>query len=273
MRSIEEGLEKARRERKGTQVEGNHAFLQEWQGRSIDRSKLSAYLVSLLEPKSLAAEQFKRLRTLILRKMKSRMENTILVTSAVQGEGKTTTALNLAISVAQGMNETVLMIDTDLRKPGVHTHLGIEAERGLVDYLREECDLPELLVKTEVPKLTILPSGTPPENPSELLASNRMSQLLREVKGRYDNRFVILDTSPINVFTDTSILAPQVEGVLLVIKDGETPRDYVHRAIMQLEGTNLLGLILNQFSAPESLKDTYYYYYDYDYDRSDKSRS
>ncbi len=273
MRSIEEGLKKARRERKEMQTGRHHDFLQEWQGRTGDPSKLSAYLVSLLEPKSLAAEQFKRLRTLILRKMKSRMENMILVTSAIQGEGKTTTALNLAISTAQGMNETVLMIDTDLRKPGVHTHLGIEAERGLVDYLREERDLPELLIKTEVPKLTILPSGKPPENPSELLASNRMSQLLREVKDRYDNRFVILDSSPLNVFTDAAILAPQVEGVLLVVKDGGTPRDYVQRAIMQLEGSRILGLILNQFSAPESLKDTYYYYYDYDYDRSDKSGS
>ncbi len=270
MRSIEKGLEKARREREGARRESNPQFLREWKGQSIDRSKLSAYLVSLLEPKSLAAEQFKRLRTLILRKMKSRMENTILVTSAIQGEGKTTTALNLAISIAQGMNETVLMIDTDLRKPGVHNSLGIEVERGLVDYLREEHSLPELLVKTEVPKLTILPSGEPPENPSELLASERMSLLLREVKARYDNRFVILDTSPVNVFTDTAILAPQVEGVLLVVKDGGTPRDYVHRAIAQLDGSNLLGLILNQFSAPESLKDTYYYY---NYDRSGKSRS
>jgi len=273
MRSIEEGLKKARLERREKSNGGRHDFLQEWQGRVVDRSKLSAYLVSLLEPKSLAAEQFKRLRTSILRKMKSRMANTILVTSAVQGEGKTTAALNLAISIAQGMNETVLMIDTDLRKPGVHTHLGIEVERGLVDYLRGACELSELLIKTEVPKLTILPSGTPPENPSELLASNRMSQLLQEVKIRYENRFVILDTSPINVFTDTAILAPQLEGILLVVKDGATPRDFVHRAIQQLEGGNLLGLILNQFSAPESLKDTYYYYYDYDYDRSDKSRS
>jgi len=136
MRSVEKGLEKARRERGGARREANFKFLQEWKGRSLDRSKLSTYLVSLLEPKSLAAEQFKRLRTLILRKMKTRMENTVLVTSAIQGEGKTTTALNLAVSIAQGMNETVLLVDTDLRKPGVHTHLGIEVKRGLVDYLR-----------------------------------------------------------------------------------------------------------------------------------------
>ncbi len=273
MRSIEKGLEKAQREREGHRRNGNRKLLQSWRGQSSDRSKLSAYLVSLLEPKSPAAEQFKRLRTALLRKMKARMGNVLLVTSAIQGEGKTTTALNLAISIAQGMNETVLMIDTDLRKPGVHTHLGIEVERGLVDYLRGECSLPELLVKTEIPKLTILPSGEPPENPSELLASDRMSQLLREVKGRYENRFVVLDTSPVNIFADTAILAPQAEGVLLVVKDGGTPRDFVHRAISQLDGSNLFGLILNQFSAPESLKDTYYYYYDYDYDRSDKSRS
>jgi protein-tyrosine kinase len=272
MRSIEKGLEKAQRERDERSKEGEQ-LLQQWQVGSRDHSKLSAYLVSLLEPKSPAAEQFKRLRTLIMRRMKSDMGNSILVTSAVQGEGKTTTALNLAISIAQGMNETALVIDTDLRKPGVHTHLGIGAKRGLVDYLRGECDLPELLVRTEIPKLSILPSGEPPENPSELLASDRMSRLVREVKSRYDNRFIIFDSSPINIFADTAILAPQTEGVLLVVKDGATPRDYVKRAISQLDGAKLIGLVLNQFSAPESLKDTYYYYYDYDYDRSEAPES
>lgn len=264
MKSIERGLEKAISERDGRRNYEAQNFLKHWKGKTSDRSKLSAYLVSYLEPKSLASEQFKRLRTKILRQMKERMENTILVTSAVKGEGKTTTALNLAISIAQGLNETVLIMDSDLRKPGVHTHLGIEADHGLVDYLRDERNLSDLLVKTEIPKLTLLPSGVPPENPSDLLASDRMSMLLHEMKTRYENRFIVLDSSPVNIFADAAILAPQTDGVLLVVKDGATPRDFVLRAISQLEQSNILGICLNHISAPDTLMENYYYYYDYD---------
>ena len=193
MRSIEKGLEKAIRERESRSSPDLFKLQKEWNDKSLDFSKLSAYLVTILDSKSLAAEQFKRLRTQVMKKMRSRMENTLMVTSATRGEGKTTTALNLAVSVAQGMNETVLMMDTDFRKPGVHTYLGIEAKKGLVDFLRGEAEIPELLVKTEIPKLILLPSGQPPENPSELLSSERMSQLIREIKSRYEDRFIILD--------------------------------------------------------------------------------
>lgn len=264
MRSIEKGLEKAIREREARSNPDVCKLQKEWSGKILDLSKLNAYLVTILDSKSLAAEQFKRLRTQIMKTMRSRMENTLMVTSAIRGEGKTTTALNLAISMAQGLNETVLMIDTDFRKPGVHTYLGIEAEKGIVDFLRGEAELPELLLKTEIPKLTLLPSGKPPENPSELLSSERMSRLIQEVKARYEDRFIILDTSPINVFTDTSILVPLVDGVLMVIKDGVTPREYVLRAISQIDNNKLLGICLNMISAPESLQDSYYYYGDYD---------
>ncbi len=266
MRSIEKGLEKAMRERGGRRDQDTRKYQEQWKKRVPDFSRLSAYLVTILEPKSLAAEQFKRLRALILKKMRSRMENTVLVTSATRGEGKTTTSLNLAISLAQGLNETVLLIDADLRKPGVHRYLGIDAEKGLADYLRGEAELNDLLVKTEIPKLSLFPSGMPPENPSELLGSERMSSLIQEVRSRYEDRFIILDTSPINVFADTAILASMVEGVLLVVKDGVTPREYVHRAISQLESSKLIGICLNMISEPESLQDAYYYY-NYDKER------
>jgi protein-tyrosine kinase len=267
MRSIEKGLEKAIRERGGRRSQETNKYKEQWEKRVSDFSRLSAYLVTILDPKSLAAEQFKRLRTQILKKMRARMENTILVTSAARGEGKTTTALNLAISFAQGLNETVLLIDADLRKPGMHHSLGIEVEKGLVDYLRGEAELADLLIKTEIPKLSLLPSGDPPENPSELLGSERMSQLIQEVRSRYEDRFIILDTSPINVFADTAILASMVEGVLLVIKDGVTPQEYVHRAISQLDNSKMLGICLNMISEPDSLQDAYYYY---DYEKVEK---
>ena len=260
MRSIERGVAKAERERAGRRGAGGGT---PGRGPAADLSKLSAYLVTAREPHSLAAEQFKRLRTHVLRRLKARMGKTILVTSAIGGEGKTTTALNLAVAIAQGVNENVLMIDTDLRKPGVHTHLGIAAERGIVDHLRDGVPLEELLVKTGIPKLTLLPSGTPPDNPAELLDSRPMGRLLQEVKGRYPDRYVVLDTSPVNVFTDTAILAPMADGIVLVVRDGSTPREYVLRAIAQLDRSSILGICLNMISAPESLQDSYYYYYDY----------
>jgi len=94
-----------------------------------------------------------------------------------------------------------------------------------------------------------------------------MSHLIQEVRSRYEDRFIILDTSPINVFADTAILASMVEGVLLVIKDGVTPQEYVHRAISQLDNSKMLGICLNMISEPDSLQDAYYYY---DYEKVEK---
>jgi len=215
-------------------------------------------LITLTAPQSLVAEQYKKLRTRVLQLTKARFQNTLMVTSAIAGEGKTLTALNLAITIAQGLHETVLLVDCDLRKPSVHRFLGIESKYGLSDYLSKNVDLSKLLVKTDISKLTLLLAGNLPPNPSELLASEKMQSLVKELKNRYPNRYIIFDSTPLLLTTDPNILGAQVDGVILVVQAGRTAREDVVSAMKLLEDMNVLGIVLNDV---ENVSSNYYYYH------------
>lgn len=217
-------------------------------------------LVTLTAPQSIEAEQYKKLRTQILQRTKPNFQNTLMITSAIAGEGKTLTAFNLAIAIAQGVHETVLLVDCDFRRPCIHKLLDIEPKYGLSDYLTKNIDLSKLLVKTEINKLTILPAGQMPLNPSELLASEKMKSLVKEIKHRYQDRYILFDSAPLLPTTDPSILARQVDGVILVVQAGRTPRADVTSALKLLEGVNVLGVVLNSLDV---ISPNYYYYYDY----------
>ncbi|HWP47816.1 MAG TPA: XrtA-associated tyrosine autokinase [Candidatus Limnocylindrales bacterium] len=215
-------------------------------------------LITLTAPQSPAAEQYKKLRTRILQLTKPDFQNTLMVTSAVAGEGKTLTALNLAITIAQGLQETVLLVDGDLRKSSLHKLLGIEPKYGLSDYLTRHLDLSKILIKTEINKLTILPAGNLPPNPAELLASQKMHNLIKEIKNRYEDRYVIFDTTPLLPTTDPNILGTQMDGVILVVQAGRTAREDVVNALKLLEGMNVLGIVLNNV---HQVSSNYYYHY------------
>ncbi len=197
-----------------------------------------------------AAEQYKHLRTKILRAKKLYSHNTVLVTSALPGEGKTTTAAGLAITVAQGLQETVLLVDADLRKPSIHKTLGIDPEHlGLADYLAGTAVYDDVVVKTNFPKLSVIPSGLIPSNPSELISSERMASLITEVKTRYDDRLVIIDSPPVLSLTDSVVLGQKVDAVLLVVFAGRTHKDAALEAIHTLNEVNLMGIVFNHFDA------------------------
>ena len=151
----------------------------------------------------MAAEQYRQLRTKILRSKKLYSHNAFLMSSALPGEGKTVTAIGLAITIAQGLHDTVLIVDTDLRKPTVHRMLGITREKGLCDFLMGKAKLEEVLGKTKIDKLSAIPAGTIPPNPSELISSEEMSKLITELKTRYQNRIIIFDSPPIISITDS----------------------------------------------------------------------
>lgn len=193
------------------------------------------------------ADAYKILRTQVLQRLGEKNWNSLAVTSPGVDEGKTLTAINLAISLAMEVNYTVLLVDADLRHPSVHTYFGFDAEYGLSDYLTSDKPLSELLVHPEgIPGLVILPGGKPLSNSAEMLSSPRMVQLVDELKARYQSRIIVFDLPPLLSVSDTLAFSPYVDAALLVIEDGKTGADDVKRSIDLLQGTSLLGAVLNK---------------------------
>ncbi len=215
--------------------------------RPIRPERTESYrpLVSLFQPGSLGAEQFRKLRTHILRSDGLDGPKTIMITSAVAGEGKTFVAANLAAGIAHDLHFHALLVDCDLRNPSLSQWFGIRNGNGLSDYLVGRGNLPELLMKTEMGKLTILTGGSVQEKPAELMGSKKMEALVHELKSRYNDRYIIFDATPLLVTTEPEVLARLVDGILIVVRAGVTPRETVKQAIASLEPRKILGFVLN----------------------------
>ncbi len=208
------------------------------------------------------AEAFRSLRTSVLLSTADRPPRTLLVTSSQPSEGKTTISINLAISLAQ-LGRRVLLIDADMRRPSVRKAFDLPNSLGLVSYLTGQQDW-RAVQPSGLPNLDILVCGPVPPNPAELLSSERMRTLLSEAKTEYD--FVVVDSPPLLNVADSRILATLVEGVMLVVKGGDTPREVTRRAQAYARdvGANLIGVVLNNVDV-RSGDDYYYRYYHYDY--------
>jgi exopolysaccharide/PEP-CTERM locus tyrosine autokinase len=225
-----------------------------WDESAIDRN-----LVALNDPHSFEAEQFKILRTNILFPLAGKPPRSILLTSTAPEEGKTFAAANLAISIALNINRYVLLIDADLRWPRMHSRFGFPSSPGLSNYLAEGRPLSSLLLHTKVEKLTLLPAGPPPNNPSELISSERMANLLTEVTARYPDRLIVIDTPPPAMAAETAVLARQVDGIIVVVRYGSTRREALSDLINQLGEKKILGSIVNRVETAHSR------YYGYKY--------
>jgi exopolysaccharide/PEP-CTERM locus tyrosine autokinase len=175
------------------------------------------------------------------------MPRSVMVTSTMSGEGKSFVAANLAVSVARHVNWNVLLIDCDLRRPNIHRQFGFQNVVGLSEYLADGAALEPLLLKTGIENLTILPSGKTPDNPSELLSSERMAGLLEEAASRYNDRLVILDSPPPTMTAESGALARYVDGILLVVKYGSTPKGSAKELIDKLGRKKILGAVINNF--------------------------
>jgi protein-tyrosine kinase len=211
-----------------------------------DDNHIDKNMVTLLKPQSFEAEQFKILRTNLLFPSSGRSPRTILITSAVPDEGKSLVAANLAVSIAQSIQEYVLLIDCDIRRPCIHTQFGFGDVPGLSDHLSKGIPVSSLLLKTKVNKLSILPAGNPAHNPSELVSSQQMSRLLQEVKYRYSDRFIVIDSPPPRLTAESSALSRQVDGVLLVIEYGRTSREMVLDLVKTIGKEKILGVVFNK---------------------------
>jgi protein-tyrosine kinase len=272
MSRIEQALEKAARLR-GDEVRSGYAqrdyanskkcdpaVFEVAQG-GVDTAAVERRIVTVTDPNSLAAEEYKKLRARILQTTEKNFQNAIMVTSAQAGEGKSVTAINLAISIAQELDHTVLLIDADLRRPSIHTYLGLQASPGLSDYLISNTPLSNILIKTGLGKLVFMPAGAVPANPSELLGSDRMREFVREVKERYPDRYVIFDTPPMLMAADAISLADYADGVLFVIQAGRTTQKLAGEALALLKNCNVLGAVFNNVPEHFTRKmDPYYQY-------------
>jgi capsular exopolysaccharide synthesis family protein len=215
-------------------------------------------LVSL-DTRSSAAEAYRVLRTSVLLSAAGQPPKTILITSGQPGEGKTTTAINTAISLSQ-LGASVLIIDCDLRRPTTHKVLGVDHIQGLSTYLSHNTvTLDEVIQKLSIANLSLLPCGPIPPNPAELIISDRMKEMLRELSERYDH--IIIDSPPLINVTDPVILSTMVDGVILVVHGGKSTRDIVRRARQELStvGAKIFGVVLNNVDLKREGYDNYYY--------------
>lgn len=220
------------------------------------QANTSSLLVAHDDPRGAAAEAYRTLRTNIQFASPDHPIHTILATSTSAEDGKSTTLANLAITLAQAGHHTIL-VDCDLRRPSLHKLFGVPNEVGLTSMVLDTTNAAPPFQATVEESLVLLPSGPLPPNASELLGSQRMREVIAALKERAE--YLLLDTPPIIAVTDAAVLAPQVDGVILVINAGHTKRDLARRAKALLDkvGANVLGVVLNN----AQLESDYYKYY------------
>jgi polysaccharide biosynthesis transport protein len=226
----------------------------------IATSKEAVELITQVRPQSQMAESYRALRTSLLLSNLGAPPKVIMVTSALPQEGKTTTSINCAVVLAQ-KGIRVLLIDADLRRPSIHKTLGMGPRSGLSNVLTGSATLENAITRSPIlPNLDVLPAGTPPPNPAELLASTNMRDVLQELRGHYDH--IVVDTPPTLSVTDAVVLSPRADAIVLVIRSGQTTKQALRRSrdILMQVNAKVSGVLLNavDLSSPD-----YYYYYEY----------
>jgi capsular exopolysaccharide synthesis family protein len=228
---------------------------------NIDNNGAVKLISSWYDEESMISTEFRRLYSKLRHLNPGKDVKNLLVTSATLGEGKSTTAALLAITISKYRDTHTLLIDCDLRRPKIHKLFGLEKENGVIDVLLKNRPLKSVLKETFVPKLKVLTSGELTQRPSEVFNLPTIKELLAECKFYFDA--IVIDTAPTIPVSDTLILSSVTDGALVVVRAGKTPREMAKRAIDQMRdvGINMLGVVLN--NAAEVLP--YYYNYHRDY--------
>ena len=259
MSKIAKALEKAKRRREGHVEEGREHVVRELlehpkqqpvhsQTRvvSLDSDHLEKHGVFTLLDDPQAIDTYNVLCTQVLERTRGNGDNTIMVTSCVEDEGKSVTAINLAVSIASRAQHTVLLVDLDLRSAGIQRYLGLDVEKGIFDFLYREEPMSELLINPGLPKMVVLPVGKTLRGSTEILSSPKIENLVHEMKNRYKERYVILDCPPLLQSPDALVVSSYADGIILVVEAGKTSRTQISNSIELLNGRPLLGLVMNK---------------------------
>jgi len=187
--------------------------------------------------------------------------NMIMITSSLPGEGKSFCAINLAISMALEMDRTVLLVDADVAKPRVPEYLGINADLGLLDVLQDKnLKLSDVMIKTDIAKLTILPAGRTYKRATELLASEAMTRLVEDIGNRYPDRIILFDSPPLLATSEASVLATHMGQIVMVVEAERTSQEAVREALSHIQSCEVVNMLLNK-ATPTPGSDYYYGYY------------
>ena len=215
-------------------------------------------IISYNDPKSVISEQYREIRTNIEYSNVDQNTKTILVTSSDKNEGKTTTVSNLAVSFAN-LNKKILLIDCDLRNPSIHKMFRLNNIYGLTDILAKDRAVDKCIQETELKNLYVLTAGATPPNPAEILSSEKMKNLIEDLKNIYD--YIFIDTPPIGLVTDAGVLSSFTDGVVLVVKSESVEKKYLEETKKKLDAVDarILGAILNSYKSEQ--KDYNYYSY------------
>ena len=224
-------------------------------------------ILASINPKSPSAEAYRILRTNIQFTNIDKTIKSIVITSPGPGEGKSTIIVNLAVAMAHN-NKRVLLIDTDLRKPNIHTFFGLDNSKGVTNVLSEDIEYAKVIQHTDIGKLYILASGPIPPNPSELLGSHKIKSLLNDVKEEYD--MVLFDSPPVCLVTDAAVLSTIVDGVILVCASGQTTIENAKnaKALLNKVNANILGVVLNKVAMKNGYYNKICEYYTYYEDKA-----
>jgi len=199
-----------------------------------------------LNPSATEIEQYKILRSHIKNRSASKPIKTVMITSACPQEGKTVTCINLGLVFSRSMNQTVLLVDCDLKGQDIHRYLGVESGNSLIDYFLDDTPLNDLIVWPGVDKLTLISGSRTIMDSSELLSSHLMAQLVKEMGERYDDRYVFFDAPPVLERSEAISLAPLMDGVIMVVEAGKTAKKDIIKAVKLLPKENFLGFVLNK---------------------------
>lgn len=213
---------------------------------SIPQSTLSENRVVAGNPSDPRAASFKILRTQVLHAMRNNGWNSLAIVGPQAGVGKSLVAANLAVSMSLEVNQTVLLVDLDLRKPSLHKYFGFEPDYGLLDYLHGDVQLDKVLVNPNFKRLVMLPCKGATIESSEILSSPQMVELVKELKERYPDRITLFDLPPLLTLDDALVFIPNVDAALLVVENAKNTESDVTKSIRMLSGTNLIGTVLNK---------------------------
>jgi protein-tyrosine kinase len=235
---------------------------------AITQSRLHPRLILLTQPETPECEQYRTLRTQLFHAAEKKPLQVVTITSTLAGEGKTSTVINLALSIAQSKEKRVLIIDGDLRRPNVATYLGVRAKAGLGEVLTGDIEPLDSIFTLDGYELYILPVSREAANPTELLSSERFAEMVTELRTYFD--FILIDSPPVMPFADTRLLANHTDAVMLVVRAGLAPYETVEKAIEALPAGKMLGVVLN---GAENVQEAGYYDYYYYSQRQQRPHS